>query len=115
MRTVYRLLGVVRRYGAGPVEAACSTALDLDVISIAKIEAMLAKATETTSPALPIDPPAPGARFARDPAEYALSDPARKGTGTANDRPGTANSGTGTASQGTSLVVIDGAAAEVSA
>jgi len=31
MRAVYRLLGLVRRYGPGPVETACSRSLDLDV------------------------------------------------------------------------------------
>ncbi|HEX5881041.1 MAG TPA: IS21 family transposase [Actinomycetota bacterium] len=115
MRAVYRLLGMVRRYGAGPVEAACSTALDLDVISVAKIEAMLAKATEATAPTLPSDPPAAGARFARDPAEYAL-DPASHRTGTANDGTGTASEGTGTASAGTTrLTLVDGSDEQVSA
>ena len=33
MRAVYRLLGLVRRYGPGPVEAACGRSLDLDVVS----------------------------------------------------------------------------------
>ncbi|VBA57899.1 hypothetical protein LAUMK191_04244 [Mycobacterium attenuatum] len=34
MRTVYRLLGLVRRYGTPRVEAACALALDLDVVSV---------------------------------------------------------------------------------
>jgi transposase len=130
MRAVYRLLGVVRRYGPGPVEAACSTALDLDVISVAKIEAMLAKATEATAPTLPIESPSAAARFARDPAEYTLTDPATAGTGIATAGTGIATAGTGTATSGTGmasggtgpasqrttrLTVIDGAAGEVSA
>jgi hypothetical protein len=53
MRQACRLLGLVRRYGPGPVETAC----------------MLEKATENAS-----QPPpravAAAARFARDPAEY---------------------------------------------
>lgn len=53
MRAVYRLIGLIRRYGAAPVEAACSTSLDLDVVSVGKIAAMLEKATENTPPALP--------------------------------------------------------------
>ena len=53
MRSVYRLLGLVRRYGPGPVEAACERSLDLDVVSVSKIAAMLAKATEQHQPALP--------------------------------------------------------------
>ncbi len=69
MRQVYRLLGLVRRYGPGPVDTACARALDLDVVNVTKIASMLEKATENTPP-----PPRPaaaaGARFARDPAEY---------------------------------------------
>ena len=71
MRQVYRLLGLVKRYGAEPTDTACGRALELDVVSVAKIAAMLAKATENT----PAPPPraasglAP-ARFARDPGEY---------------------------------------------
>ena len=69
MRQVYRLLGLVRRYGPGPVGTACGRALDLDVVSVTKIASMLEKATENT----PVQPPpavAGTARFARDPAEY---------------------------------------------
>ena len=69
MRQVYRLLGLVRRYGPGPVDTACQRALDLDVVNVTKIASMLERATENTPP-----PPRPvvaaTARFARDPAEY---------------------------------------------
>jgi transposase len=69
MRQVYRLFGLVRRYGPGPVDTACARALDLDVINVTKVASMLEKATENTPP-----PPRPAgaatARFARDPAEY---------------------------------------------
>ncbi len=41
MRAVYRLLGLVRRYGPGPVDTACSRALDLHVVSVTKIASML--------------------------------------------------------------------------
>jgi hypothetical protein len=69
MRQVYRLLGLVRRYGPGPVDTACARALDLDVVNVTKIASMLEKATENTP--LPQRPaPAATARFARDPAEY---------------------------------------------
>jgi transposase len=76
MRSVYRLLGLVRRYGPGPVEAACGRSLDLDVVSVSKIGAMLAKATEQVAPVLPAAAGSPahntqGGRFARDPGEYA--------------------------------------------
>ena len=69
MRQVYRLLGLVRRYGPGPVDTACQRALDLDVINVTKIASMLEKATENT-PRPPRPAAAATARFARDPAEY---------------------------------------------
>jgi hypothetical protein len=75
MRSVYRLLGLVRRYGPVPVETACSRSLDLDVLSVTKIASMLAKATEQQQPVLPAAAGAPAGRFARDPAEYALPTP----------------------------------------
>src|SRR5215469_326177 len=53
MRQVYRLLGLVRRYGPGPVDTACQRALDLDVVNVTKIASMLEKATENT----PLPPP----------------------------------------------------------
>ena len=69
MRQVYRLLGLIRRYGPGPVDTACQRALDLDVVNVTKIASMLEKATESTP--LPPEPAtAAAARFARDPAEY---------------------------------------------
>jgi transposase len=70
MRAVYRLLGLVRRYGPGPVDTACGTALDLDVVSVSKIAAMLAKALENSTPVLPAAAGHPAGRFARDPAEF---------------------------------------------
>ncbi len=48
MRQVYRLLGLVRRYGPGPVETACAKALEFDVVNVTKIASMLEKATENT-------------------------------------------------------------------
>jgi transposase len=70
MRQVYRLLGLARRYGPGPVDAACARALQLDVINVTKIARMLENAAENT-PVLPARPAAAAARFARDPAEFA--------------------------------------------
>src|SRR3954451_19749665 len=75
MRSVYRLQGLVSRYGPEPVQTACSRALDLDVVSVSKIAAMLAKATEQQQPMLPAAAgtghDTQGGRFARDPGEYA--------------------------------------------
>ena len=48
MRSVYRLIGLAKRYGAEAAEAACARALDVDVINVSKIESMLKNATEKT-------------------------------------------------------------------
>jgi transposase len=77
MRAVYRLLGLVRSYGPGPVQAACARALELDVVDVTKIARMLENATENTPLALPAAAPAVTARFARDHVEFQLI----KGTG----------------------------------
>ena len=95
MRAVYRLLGLVRRYGNGPVEAACSRALDLDVVSVTKIASMLERATEDTLPLLPTGT-MPGGRFARQPAEFAT-----RPTAFASDRTSPASPGTSPASHRT--------------
>ncbi|WP_186526328.1 Mu transposase domain-containing protein [Leekyejoonella antrihumi] len=73
MRSVYRLLGLVRRYGPGPVDDACSTSLDLDVVAVGKIAAMLEKATERAKPELPTAAGSQTGRFARDPGEFAMA------------------------------------------
>ena len=72
MRAVYRLLGLVRRYGPGPVEAACSRALDVDVVSVTKVASMLERATENDAPTAPAAVGSPTGRFAREPAEFAM-------------------------------------------
>lgn len=72
MRAVYRLLGLVRRYGPAGVEAACSRALDVDVVSVTKIASMLELATEHNPPVLPAVAGAATGRFARDVGEFAM-------------------------------------------
>jgi transposase len=74
MRAVYRLLALARRYGDTAVNTACGKALEVDVISVTKIASMLERAAEGA----PASPPRPatatvGARFARDPGEYATT------------------------------------------
>jgi hypothetical protein len=71
MRAVYRLLGLARRYGDEAVDTACGKALDVDVVSVTKIASMLERATENAAPPPPRPAAAAGARFARDPGEYA--------------------------------------------
>ena len=74
MRSVYRLVGLARRYGPAAAEAACGRALDVDVINVSKIESMLKNATEKAPAAgAPAVIPAGGGRFARDAAEYATA------------------------------------------
>jgi hypothetical protein len=46
MRAVYRLLGLVRRYGAARVNTACERALALDVVDMTRIARMLERALE---------------------------------------------------------------------
>jgi hypothetical protein len=73
MRQVYRLLGLVRRYGAERVEQACQRALDLDVIDVTRISRILERALEAT----PSRPSHVGKmvqlRFARSADEFAIS------------------------------------------
>ena len=72
MRQVYALLGLVKKWGAEPVEAACRSALDHEVVNVGLIGRMLDRGSEGTAP-----PPAPAAvvvpaRFARDPGHFAV-------------------------------------------
>ncbi len=120
MRAVYRLLGLVRRYGPGPVETACSTALDLDVVSVSKIASMLERATENTTPLLPAAGSAAPSRFTRDPAEFATDRTVTPTTGArvatagidpATERTTPATTGTGVAAErpGYLTVIVGGA------
>ena len=72
MRSVYRLVGLAKRYGPAAAEAACARALDVDVINVSKIESMLVNATEKNT-AVQAAATAGTGRFARDPAEYATA------------------------------------------
>ena len=76
-------------------EAACTRALDLDVVSVTKIASMLERATEDTLPLLPTGT-VPSGRFARQPAEFATGR-----TSPASDRTSPASAGTGPASHRT--------------
>jgi hypothetical protein len=72
MRQAYALLGLVKKWGAERVDAACASALDHEAINVGLIGRMLERATENATTA---QPPQPGvvvaARFARDPGEFA--------------------------------------------
>ena len=76
MRQVYALLGLVKRFGAERVEAACARALEAEAVDVGLIGRMLerAKEHEEASPA-PAPAPAGRARFARDPGHFATAKP----------------------------------------
>jgi transposase len=72
MRQAYALLGLVKKWGADQVEAACRSALDHEVVNVSLIGRMLERGTTPV-----VVPPTcaavvtPG-RFARDPAHFAV-------------------------------------------
>jgi hypothetical protein len=72
MRQVYALLGLVRKWGPGRVDAACARALEAEAISVPLIGRMLARGTENDGRQqhLPF-PAAPPPRFARDRSHFA--------------------------------------------
>jgi transposase len=76
MRQVYALLGLVRRYGAERVNAACTTALAAEMLSVRRLGRLL----ELAAP--PAPPPAgrvlPLARYLRPATHYALPRPPRE-------------------------------------
>jgi transposase len=72
MRHLYRLLGLVQRYGPARVDQACARALDLDVVDVTRVDRMLAKALEAAPPE-PTRPARSGTvlRFARPASDFA--------------------------------------------
>ena len=77
MRQVYALLGLVKRWGAPTVEAACGRALEAEAVNVPLIGRMIERATEHQSiPAAPKARPTGRApRFARDPGHFATKKP----------------------------------------
>jgi transposase len=74
MRAVYRLLGLVGKWGADRVDDACRRALDAEAIDVGLVTRMLERATETTTPQRPATSATVVAgRFARDPDEFAVN------------------------------------------
>ncbi len=73
MRQVYRLLGLVKKWGAGRVEQACSRALEAEAVDVNLVSRMLERAREDLG-----DGPAPPpvviqGRFSRDASEFATT------------------------------------------
>jgi hypothetical protein len=78
MRQVYRLLGLVKRWGPGRVEHACQRALDAEAVDVNLVSRMLERAREATDAGTPPAPNVVCGRFARDPSEFAVTKGARR-------------------------------------
>jgi hypothetical protein len=71
MRQVYRLLGLVKKWGAGRVEQACSRALEAEAIDVNLVSRMLERAREDVADGTAAPKPVViQGRFARDPSEF---------------------------------------------
>jgi hypothetical protein len=73
MRQVYRLLGLVKKWGPGRVEQACQRALDAEAVDVNLVSRMLERGREGTDPDERPDPVVIQGRFARDPSEFATT------------------------------------------
>ena len=71
MRQVYRLLSLVKKWGAERVDLACSRALDAEAVDVGLISRMLERAREQAGAEGPAPANVVQGRFARDPAEFA--------------------------------------------
>ena len=70
MRQVYRLLGLVKKWGAGRVERACAAALEAEAVNVNLVARMLERAREATdADGAPAAKVVQG-RFARDATEF---------------------------------------------
>lgn len=75
MRQVYALLGLVKKWGADRVNAACQRALDAEAVNVGLIGRMLERGTETSSDGDVADQPSATVvtgRFARDSSHFAV-------------------------------------------
>ena len=70
MRRVYRLLGLVDKWGASRVEEACRRALEAEAVDVNLVSRMLERAREETEPDSRPDPVVIQGRFARDASEF---------------------------------------------
>jgi Integrase core domain len=77
MRQVYALLGLVKRWGAPTVEAACARALEAEAVSVPLIGRMIDRATENQPAPTPnaVSRTRRAPRFARDPGHFATKKP----------------------------------------
>jgi len=70
MRQVYRLLGLVKKWGAERVEAACARALEAEAVDVNLITRMIERAREAAEPETPPASNVVDGRFARDASEF---------------------------------------------
>lgn len=77
MRQVYALLGLVKKWGATRVDAACVRALDAEAINIGLIGRMLERGTEHTTIQAALPGTVIAGRFARDAEHFAMNTPKR--------------------------------------
>ncbi|MGC2484717.1 MAG: IS21 family transposase [Acidimicrobiales bacterium] len=73
MRQVYRLLGLVKKWGANTVELACAKALEAEAIDVNLIARMIERATEANELDAPPAPNVIQGRFSRDPSEFSAT------------------------------------------
>jgi len=73
MRQVYRLLGLVKKWGPARVDAACRRALEAEAIDVNLVSRMLERAREFTDADARPEPVVVQGRFARDPQEFAAA------------------------------------------
>jgi len=78
MRQVYRLLGLVKKWGPARVESACRRALEAEAIDVNLISRMLERAKEADEPDARPEPVLVQGRFARDPSEFAVAKQANR-------------------------------------
>jgi transposase len=73
MRQVYRLLGLVKKWGSSRVEQACQRALDAEAVDVNLVGRMLERGREGSEPDTRPEPVVIQGRFARDPSEFATT------------------------------------------
>ena len=78
MRQVYRLLGLVKKWGAARVEQACQRALDAEAIDVNLVSRMLERAREDAEPDARPELVVVQGRFFRDPSEFAATKATRR-------------------------------------
>jgi len=79
MRQVYALLGLVKKWGAPRVEAACRKALEAEAVHVPLIARMLERGTEDKTENPSAEATVVSARFARDPSHFATEASKRGG------------------------------------